>query len=142
MPIQQLLEKAISIALLAHKGQMDKGGCPYILHPLRVMFAMETTEEKIVALLHDVVEDSGTTIQNLSKENFPKKILIAIDLLTKKDNQNYEEYILAIKKNPLASRVKKADLKDNMDKKRLLNISVKDEARLKKYRNAYKILIS
>jgi len=140
--MQHLLEKAISIALAEHKGQKDKGGNPYILHPLRVMLSVETIEEKIVALLHDVIEDSNITIQNLIEEHFPEEILKAIILLTKKQNQSYEDYILAIKKNSLANKVKLADLKDNMDKKRLLNITEKDKARLKKYRYAYKMLNS
>lgn len=140
--MQQLLEKAISIALLAHKGQMDKGGCPYILHPLRVMSAMETTEEQIVAVLHDVVEDSIITIQDLKEEKFSTEILKAVDLLTRKESQLYEYYILAIKNNPLANKVKQADLKDNMDKNRMANITEKDKLRLKKYRKAYKMLIN
>ena len=97
--MQQLLEKAISIALSVHKGKTDKGGNPYILHPLRVMLDMTTIEEKIVAVLHDVVEDSHTTIQNLREENYSEEILDALTLLTKNQNQTYNEYILEIKKN-------------------------------------------
>lgn len=140
--MQQLLEKAIEIALSAHRGKVDKGGFPYILHPLRVMQVMETMEEKIVAMLHDVVEDSDKTIQNLKEENFSKRILRAVALLTKKENQSYDDYIGAIKKNTLASKVKLADLKDNMNKMRLLNFTERDKARLKKYKDAYKMLIS
>ena len=138
--MQQLLEKAISIALQAHSGKTDKGGNPYILHPLRLMFAMETEEEKIVALLHDVVEDSTTTIQNLKEEKFSKRILSAVALLTKKENQSYQEYILAIKKNPLATKIKLADLKDNMNTKRLKKITETDRERIKKYKAAHKLL--
>lgn len=138
--MQQLLEKALSIALTAHKGQKDKGGSPYILHPLRVMSSVVTMEEKIVALLHDVVEDSTITIQQLSEEKFSKKILSAVSLLTKKENQPYENYIRAIKKNALATRVKKADLKDNMNIARLKTIKQKDKDRIRKYKSALKIL--
>jgi (p)ppGpp synthase/HD superfamily hydrolase len=138
--MQQLLEKAISIALKAHSGKTDKGGNPYILHPLRVMFAMQTTEQKIVAMLHDVVEDSTTTIQQLKEEKFSKGILSAVSLLTKKENQPYQEYILAIKRNPLATKIKLADLKDNMDTKRLKKITEADKERIKKYKAAYKLL--
>ena len=138
--MQQLLEKAISIALTAHSGKLDKGGFAYILHPLRVMFAMETTEEKIVALLHDVVEDSTTTLQQLKIEKFSKRILSAVSLLTKDENQPYQEYIIAIKKNPLATKIKLADLKDNMNTRRLKNITDADKKRMKKYKAAYKLL--
>ena len=141
MKQQHLLEKAIYIALVAHKGQKDKGGFAYILHPLRIMNLMETTEEKIVALLHDVVEDSDITIQYLAENGYPDKILTAIKILTKKENQPYFDYILAIKRNRLASKIKKADLKDNMNKSRLKIITENDMARLKKYKIAYKMLL-
>ena len=141
MKQQQLLEQAINIALQAHKGKADKGGNPYILHPLRLMLAMETTEEKIVAVLHDVIEDSSFTIQQLKQEGFSKKVLDAVSLLTKTENQNYENYISAIKKNPLATKVKLADLKDNMDKSRLKKITEEDLIRIKKYKAALKQLI-
>lgn len=138
--MQQLLEKAISIALSAHFGKTDKGGNPYILHPLRIMLTMETTDEKIVALLHDVVEDSPTSIQELKDAKFSNKIVTAVSLLTKKENQPYDDYISAIKKNPLATKVKLADLKDNMNTSRLKKITEKDKLRIKKYRAAYKLL--
>ena len=141
MKQQQLLEQAIYIALQAHKGKADKGGSPYILHPLRLMLVMETTEEKIVAVLHDVIEDSSFTIQQLKQEGFSKKVLDAVSLLTKTENQNYENYISAIKKNPLATKVKLADLKDNMDKNRLKKITDEDLIRIKKYKSAVKQLI-
>lgn len=140
MKQQQLLEQAIYIALQAHKGKADKGGGPYILHPLRVMLAMETTEAKIVAVLHDVVEDSCFTIQQLKQEGFSKKVLDAVSLLTKTENQNYENYISAIKKSSLATKVKLADLKDNMDKSRLKKITEEDLIRIKKYKAAFKQL--
>jgi len=141
MKQQQLLEQAIYIALQAHKGKADKGGSPYILHPLRLMLVMETTEEKIVAVLHDVIEDSSFTIQKLKQEGFSKKVLDAVSLLTKTENQNYENYISAIKKNPLATKVKLADLKDNMDLSRLKKIVEEDLIRIKKYKSAVKQLI-
>jgi (p)ppGpp synthase/HD superfamily hydrolase len=140
--MQQLLEKAISIALSAHKGQFDKGGNPYILHPLRVMMDMPTIEEKIVAVLHDVVEDSNITIQSLKEESFSEEILNAITLLSINENQSYDEYISNIKKNSLATKVKLADLRDNMDKKRILNPTQKDIERLNKYQIAYKALLN
>lgn len=140
MKQQQLLEQAIYIALQAHSGKLDKGGSPYILHPLRVMLTMVTTEEKIVAVLHDVIEDSGFTIQQLKQNGFSKKVLDAVSLLTKKENQSYQDYISVIKKNPLAAKIKLADLKDNMNSSRLKKITVDDKERLKKYKAAYKFL--
>lgn len=137
---QQLLEQAIHIALQAHLGEADKGGNPYVLHPLRVMLAMETTEEKIVAVLHDVIEDSSFTIEELKQRGFSKKVLDAVTLLTKKENQNYQDYISAIKKNPLVTKVKLSDLKDNMNTTRLKKVGVADKERLRKYKAAYKFL--
>ena len=101
---------------------------------------METTDEKIVALLHDVVEDSHTTIQQLKDAKFSNKIVAAVSLLTKKENQPYDDYISEIKRNPLATKVKLADLKDNMSTSRLKKITEKDKLRIRKYRAAYKLL--
>jgi GTP diphosphokinase / guanosine-3',5'-bis(diphosphate) 3'-diphosphatase len=138
--MQQLFEKAILIALNAHKDQVDKGGNPYILHPLRVMLAMDTLEAKIVALLHDVVEDSTTTIHNLKEDGFPESIQKAVSILTKKESQSYQDYILLVHQNPLATKIKLADLKDNMDESRLKEITDADKLRIKKYETAYELL--
>jgi len=140
--MQQLFEKAIAIALKAHQGQKDKAGAPYLLHVLRVMMSMEKMDEKIVALLHDVVEDSETTIEDLTKAGFPLKILKAVELLTKTDNQPYEDYIQRMKKNPIAKAVKMADLKDNLNTNRLKKLSDSDKLRIKKYKQALKTLNS
>lgn len=138
--MQHLLEKAILIALTAHKGQVDKGGNPYILHPLRLMHSVNTIEEKIVAILHDVVEDSSITTLDLKKKRFPKPIIDAITLLTKKDNQSYDKYILTIKENPLATVIKLADLRDNLDNRRLKIITDNDKKRIARYKWAVKTL--
>lgn len=138
--MQQLYEKAMNIATRAHEGQKDKAGAPYLLHVLRVMMRVENMDEKIVALLHDVVEDSEITIEDLAKEGFSNKILIAVELLTKTENKPYEEYINEIKKNKLARVVKMADLEDNMNISRLKNLTERDILRLKKYEAAYKLL--
>jgi (p)ppGpp synthase/HD superfamily hydrolase len=140
--MQQLFEKAIAIALKAHQGQKDKAGAPYLLHVLRVMMSMEKMDEKIVALLHDVVEDSETTIEDFTKAGFPLKILKAVELLTKTDNQPYEDYIQRMKKNPIAKAVKMADLKDNLNTNRLKKLSDSDKLRIKKYKQALKTLNS
>ncbi len=137
-----LLEKAISIALTAHKGQVDKGVNPYILHPIRVMGSVKTIEEKIIALLHDVVEDSNITIEQLKKEGFSESTLEAINLLTKTSDCSYEDYLLRIKSNKLALEIKKADLMDNLDNSRLAELNSSDYKRISKYKKALDLLNS
>ena len=137
------LERAIEIATEAHKGQLDKAGNEYIGHPLRVMTAGRTTEEKITGVLHDVIEDSNLTPEELATEGFSPTIIEALRCLTKlSPNEPYEKYIARIKNNPLAVAVKLNDLTDNMDIRRLPYISDKDVKRLKKYLKAYKQLTS
>lgn len=133
------LIKAFIVAIKAHQGQKDKGGKPYILHPIRVSLNVKGKDEKIVALLHDVIEDTSYTIDDLkflSKEQ--KEALL---LLTHDDNTPYMEYIEEVKKNKIASKVKLADLEQNMNLKRLKTISNKDLKRLEKYKRAKEILL-
>lgn len=135
------LERAIEIASEAHKGQTDKSGKEYIEHAMRVMEAGRTEEEKIVGVLHDVVEDSHWTFGMLEAEGFSKEIIDALRCVTKLgDNEPYDSFIERIKKNPLAVAVKINDLTDNMDIRRLPYLSDKDVKRLKKYLKAYKRL--
>lgn len=131
-----MLEKARKIAEKAHAGQRDKGGNPYILHPIRVMERCETELEKITAVLHDVLEDSEYTLEDLRKEGFADEILEALICLTHLEGEGYMEYIERVCKNPLATRVKYADLQDNMDLSRILHPTEKDYARLEKYKKA------
>ena len=136
------LERAIEIATEAHRGQFDKNGCDYIMHPLRVMAAGKSLEEKIVGVLHDVVEDSDWTFERLEAEGFTSDIIEALRCVTKlSDSEPYDRFIARVKKNPLAVAVKLNDLTDNMDIRRLPYISDKDVKRLKKYLRAYKQLI-
>lgn len=135
------LERAIEIATEAHRGQLDKAGCEYITHPLRVMAAGKSLEEKIAGVLHDVVEDSGWTFEMLEAEGFSAEIIAALRCLTKLSaNEPYDKFITRIKDNPLAVAVKLNDLSDNMDIRRLPYLSDKDVKRLKKYLKAYKQL--
>lgn len=135
------LERAIEIATEAHRGQLDKAGCEYITHPLRVMAAGKSLEEKIAGVLHDVVEDSGWTFEMLEAEGFSAEIIAALRCLTKLSaNEPYDKFIIRIKDNPLAVAVKLNDLSDNMDIRRLPYLSDKDVKRLKKYLKAYKQL--
>ena len=135
------LPRAIEIATEAHKGQFDKAGNEYIGHPLRVMEMGKTEEEKIVGVLHDVVEDSDWSFERLEAEGFAPEIIAALKCVTKiSENENYDAFIERVKKNPLATAVKINDLTDNMDIRRLPYLSDKDVKRLKKYLKAYKRL--
>ena len=136
------LERAIQIAVEAHAGQKGKDGSPYILHPLRLMLKMDTEEARIVAVLHDVVEDTEVTLDDLRREGFSESVIENIQLLTHEDDTPYEEYVERIKPHPLARKVKLADLEDNSDIRRLSGIEEKDLQRLKKYHRAWQILTS
>ena len=130
----KLLELAIAIAHKAHAGQLDKAGKPYILHPLTVMAQMDTTESKIVAMLHDAIEDSDLTIEELVQEGFPELITNAIAAITKRDGEMYADYLLRVMANAIARKVKIADVTHNMDISRIANPTEKDFQRLEKYK--------
>ena len=134
------LEKAVSIAVEAHHGQKDKTGAPYIFHPLRVMARVHSDAEKIVAVLHDVVEDTDWTFDRLRKEGFSAEVIQAIDCVTKREGEPYEDFVKRSAANPLARRVKMGDLEDNMDIRRLKSVTPKDAARLNKYLRAWRSL--
>lgn len=137
------LERAIEIAREAHRGQVDKAGEEYIGHPLRVMEAGRTLEEKIVGVLHDVVEDSEEwTFERLEQEGFAHEIIEALRCVTKLSaTEPYDKFIARVKENRLAVAVKLNDLSDNMDIRRLPYLSDKDVKRLKRYLKAYKQLM-
>lgn len=137
-----MLQKAIDIATKAHEGQVDKAGQPYIDHPLRVMNMGTTDEEKIVGVLHDVVEDSDWTFEELAAEGFSIEVIEALRCITKlSENEPYDKFIQRVKANSLAAKVKLYDLTDNMDIRRLAYISEKDVKRLRKYLKAYRQLL-
>ena len=131
------LEDAIALAVEAHRGQRDKAGQTYILHPLRVMMRLETEPERMVAVLHDVVEDSPWTLERLRGLGYPEEVLGALDCLTKREGETYEAFIERLLPNPLARRVKRADLEDNLDVRRLPAVTAKDSERLARYRAAW-----
>lgn len=136
-----LLQRAIEIATEAHKGQVDKSGAPYIEHSLRVMESGTNIDEKIVGILHDVVEDTHWTFDALEAEGFPPYIIAALRCVTKlSPEEPYDRFIARVKRNPLATAVKLNDLTDNMDIRRLPYLSDKDVKRLKRYLKAYKRL--
>jgi len=138
--MERILEKAIQIAVNAHFGQKDKAGSPYILHPLRVMNSVDETDAKIVAILHDVVEDTTITFDELIEAGIPKHLVITLRLLTHKENVSYEDYIVRLSENQLAVKVKLADLKDNMDLSRMREISEDNLEKFEKYVTSYRYL--
>ena len=130
------LERAIALAAEAHAGQVDKAGAPYILHPLRLLLAVDTPEERIVAVLHDVVEDTPWTLEALRAEGFTQEVVDAVEALTKRAGESYEAFIDRVAANPLARRVKRADLTDNLDLRRLPVLTDADLARIARYQAA------
>lgn len=131
------IEDAIRLALDKHHGQTDKSGAPYILHPLRVMAAMQTDTERIVAVLHDLVEDSDVTLDDLRELGYSEEIVAAVDHLTRRDDETYDEFIQRIKPHPLAVRVKLGDLLDNMDIRRNAKLNKKALERFQRYQKAW-----
>lgn len=134
------LDKAIKIASNTHFGQVDKGGQPYILHPLRLMMKFKNKSEMIIAVLHDVVEDSDYSIDDLKSDGFTTDIIDALSCLTKKNNEKYDDFISRISTNELASKIKIEDLKDNMDITRLKSVEKNDLERIKKYHRSLRFL--
>jgi GTP pyrophosphokinase len=127
------LEKAIQIAVDAHEGDTDKAGATYIRHPLRLMGEMDTEQERVVAVLHDVVEDSEYELQDI-EDKFGPEVTAAVEALTKPDNADYvTEYIPRVAENDLACTVKQADVKDNLDITRLSDVAQDDFKNIQKY---------
>lgn len=134
------LQRALEIAISAHKGQAQRNGLPYVLHPLTLMLRQTSGEAQIVAVLHDVVEDSDWTLEQLAAEGFSPPILRALDCLTHRPGESYEAYIDRIQPNPLARQVKLTDLEDNMDCRRLPHLKTSDLPRLERYHRAWTTL--
>lgn len=130
------IERAIGIAAEAHAGQVDKAGAPYIFHVLRVMLAVETLDERMVAALHDVVEDTSWTFDRLREEGFSDEVVQAIESVTRRSGETYEEFVVRAGENPLGRRVKLADLADNSDLRRIAAPKAEDYARIERYRLA------
>src|SRR5512137_1576568 len=120
------LEQAIAFAALAHEGQKDKVGATYVLHPLRVMLRVHSDAERRVAVLHDVVEDCGVSLDELREKGLPEEEVVAVQALTKVEGEDYEAFIERAGQNALAWKVKLADLADNLDRSRFRVISPKD----------------
>lgn len=137
------LEDAIALAVKAHQGQVDKVGQPYILHPLRVMFRLEGELERIVGVLHDVVEDSELAFGDLQQMGYSDEVITALDGVTRRDEESYDEFIERSLVHPVSRRVKLADLEDNMDVRRMAAaLTEKDVERLQRYRRAWERLLN
>ena len=134
------LARAIAVAAQAHIDQQDKSGAPYILHPLRMMLRMDTEPEMMVAVLHDVVEDTDWSIDKLRSEGFPEVVLTAVESVTHRAGESYDAFVARAAANPIARKVKLADLEDNMDVKRIDDLADRDLERIRKYHRAWRIL--
>lgn len=134
-----LVENALRIALDAHAGQTDKAGAPYVLHPIRVMLKMDSAELQAAALLHDVIEDSDGrwTENDLRQAGIPDEVIEIVKALTNPPDGVYAEFIAGISYNPDAIRVKLADIEDNLDVRRIEELTDKDLARIRKYHQAW-----
>src|SRR5919112_3442044 len=136
------VEDAVSIAARAHRGQTDKAGAPYLVHPLRMMLRMETEAAMMAAVLHDVVEDTEWTLERLREAGFSEEVLAAVDCLTHGEGESYQEFVERVRTNPIARQVKIADLEDNMNVRRMNQLGAKALERLEKYHRAWCVLTS
>lgn len=135
-----LLDKAAKICVLKHADQRDKTGAAYFQHPMRVAMKCSTDEEKIVALLHDTIEDTDVTAEYLLSEGFPKYIVDGILSVTKREGESYEDFVARAKENPLGRVVKLHDLEDNLNIFRLTELDTEMASRFNKYLRAYRFL--
>lgn len=139
---QGTLERAIEIAARTHAGQLDKGGAPYILHPLRVMLRVAPGAQQIVAVLHDVVEDSEVTFEDLEREGFSAEVISGLRAVTKIEGESYEDFVARAALDPVGKAVKLADLMENSDLSRIAEPSQKDLERVAKYGRAIQYLMA
>jgi (p)ppGpp synthase/HD superfamily hydrolase len=134
------LERAIEIAASAHRGDVDKAGQPYILHPLSLMLQFHDLDAMMVAVLHDTVEDSALTLGDLDEEGFSGTVVAAVDALTRREDESYDDFISRLASDPLARRVKLADLEHNLDVRRIGSLQPSDLERLDRYHRAWLVL--
>lgn len=134
------LERAIELAVTLHRGQQDKSGMPYVLHPLRLMLRMSSPAAMMAAVLHDTVEDTPLTLEQLRQEGFADEVVSAVDALTRRADETYEQFVERAGAHPIARQVKRADLEDNMQITRLAELADKDVARMRRYLLAWRAL--
>lgn len=135
-----MTKKALKLCFEVHKNQTDKSGMPYVFHPFHLAEQMQDEESTVVALLHDVIEDSDHTVDDMRRMGFSETVLSAIALMTHDPDVPYMDYVAKIKEDPIARAVKLADLKHNSDASRLDLVTPRDEARLEKYKKAIALL--
>lgn len=138
--MQDLLDRAAMICVTSHAGQRDKAGQAYFQHPMRVAMRCRTAEERIVAMLHDVIEDCGVTAGDLLREGFPQEIVDGVLSVTKMPGESYEDFVARAKRDPIGRVVKLHDLEDNLDVLRLNEISPEMARRYNKYLAAHRLL--
>lgn len=136
------LERAIELAITYHKGQKDKAGQAYILHPLRVMLRCTGEAARMVAVMHDLLEDTPVTLEMLREEGFSEEVLEALQGVTRQPGESYRDFVLRARSNPLAREVKLADLEDNLDVRRLSEVTSRDAQRLERYLKSWRELQS
>ena len=139
-PEPEIIVRARKICVDAHRGQKDKAGEDYSHHPFRVAEKCQSISAKVVALLHDTIEDTDVTAEHLRNEGFPEEIISAVLSVTKQEGENYEDFVCRAAENAIGREVKIADLEDNMDIRRLKEITDDDVARLRKYLRAWQYL--
>jgi len=135
-----MLERAIAFAAAAHDGQLDRADAPYILHPLRVMLRLDDPTDMTAAALHDVVEDCGVTLADLRAQGFPEEVVAAVDALTRRNGEPYEDHIRRAGATAISRRIKLADLSDNLERSALLPSTDDNLARIERYRKAMEAL--
>ena len=140
MNYEELFDRALQIAIQAHEGQKDKAGREYVMHPVRVAERCKDLRAKIVALLHDTIEDTTVTAEYLRSEGFPEEIVSGVLSVTKREGESYDDFVARAATNAIGREVKIADLEDNMDIRRLKEINDKDVERLRKYLRAWQYL--
>ena len=138
----ELYDLALRIAIKAHEGQKDKSGREYIMHPISVSQRCKDPRAKIVALLHDTIEDTDVTTDFLRSQGFPEEIIDGVLSVTKQEGEDYDTFVCRAAQNPIGKDVKLADLEDNMDIRRLKEISDEDVERLRKYLRAWQYLLT
>jgi len=141
MRYNELISRAIMIAVEAHEGQVDKAGLPYVTHPFRVMSNVVGDLEKVAAVLHDVVEDTEVSFEDLIAKGIPEEVVEAVNALTRRHGEEYKDFVIRAGDNKIARVVKIADLVDNMNIRRLPEIKERDVVRLNRYVKAYRYLV-
>lgn len=136
------LERAIALAARAHAGQLDKGGQPYILHPLRVMLRVASDHERMAAVLHDAVEDTDVTLEQLAAEGFPPEVIAAVDALTKRPGETRMQAAQRAAMDDIARQVKLADNAENIDLSRIAEPTDRDFARIEEYKLVRETLLA